>query len=277
MSTFLTRFSLGWLAVAGLALTTSCEKDETKATLDLGAAPQLTTSNSSVVLAQANSTQQAVTFNWTPMSSFAGQGNGSQYSPPVTYTIQLDKAGNNFAAPANIEAGTGPNTTVSVERLNAALNGLGIEFNKATPLEVRLKSVVAANSPLYSAGQPFTATSYKVCLPPNANTWGIVGPAADGWPSDDAATDANLTYDCDAKAYVVTRTLKAGPFKFRRNKSWTVNLGGTTGDYAQGIALTPGGGDLTIAADGTYKISLQVTADAAGATVTGGRLTIVKQ
>jgi hypothetical protein len=80
------------------------------------------------------------------------------------------------------------------------------------------------------------------------NRWGLIGDAipVTGWDSDQ-----NLTWDAANKVFTITLALKAaGGFKFRANDAWTVNLGGDLN------ALTQDGGNLAVAADGTYKVTL---------------------
>lgn len=243
------------LGLCSLVLVVSaCEKDETKVTVTPSNSPTLSLSRNTVVLEQANEAQPALTYTWTPVSSFAWSNTSNTYNPAVTYTLEIDKQGNNFAAPASVNAGTASPSTVTVADLNAALNGLSLAPRVATPLEVRLKANYAANAPLYSPVLPFTASAYKVCLPPNSDVWGLVGPAADGWPGDPPATDAIMTYDCDTKTYKITRTLTAGEFKFRKNRGWAINFGD---DGADGT-LDSGGKNIAVATTGVYTVTLDL-------------------
>ncbi|OON65797.1 hypothetical protein B0919_23185 [Hymenobacter sp. CRA2] len=234
----------------------ACEKDETQATLTPSNSPTLRASTNSVVLTQANAAQTAITYTWTPISSFSWQNASSEYQPAVTYTIQLDRQGNNFASPANISAGNGPTTALTVEALNTSLNTLGLAPGTATPLEARLRASYAANAPLYSEVLPLTATAYRVCVAPRDASgaeivWSIIGPAGVDWD-----TDVVLTYDCDTRTYGTTRALNAGEFKFRRNRDWGTNYGD---DGADG-ALELNGANITVAAAGNYTIKLDLNA-----------------
>jgi hypothetical protein len=98
------------------------------------------------------------------------------------------------------------------------------------------------------------AADYAITLDlshPNAytyssNRWGVIGSAtADGWNSDQ-----NMTWDAANKVFTATIPLTAGEYKFRANDDWPVNFGGTLD------ALVQDGGNLSVAAAGTYKITL---------------------
>ncbi|MDP3914483.1 MAG: SusF/SusE family outer membrane protein [Bacteroidota bacterium] len=80
-----------------------------------------------------------------------------------------------------------------------------------------------------------------------ANRWGIIGDAtAAGWDND-----TNMTWDATKKVFTLTLDLKsAGAFKFRANDGWDINLGGNLN------ALTAGGDNLTITANGNYTVTL---------------------
>lgn len=233
-----------------------CEKDETRATLTPSNTPTLASSTSSVTLTQANETRTALTYTWTPVTSFAWSNVEHPYNPAITYSLQIDKQGNNFAAPAEVPAGAGPTTTVRVDSLNAALNSLGLAEGVATPVEVRLRASYAANSPLYSPALPLTAIAYKVCLPPNADRWSIIGPAGVDWN-----TDVPLVYDCVTRTYKVTRMLNAGEFKFRKNNDWNVNYGSTAVRNASGTAPidTNNDNNIRVPSTGMYTVTLNLS------------------
>ena len=234
----------------------ACEKDETQATLTPSNAPTLATTTSNVVLNQANETQTAITYTWSKVNSFAWTNAEHPYNPAVTYSLEIDKQGNNFARPVLVPAGNGPTTALRVDTLNAALNGLGLTPGTPTPLEVRLKAVYAANAPLYSAVLPLTATSYRVCLPPNTDRWSIIGPAGVDWN-----TDVPLRYDCDTRTYKITRVFNAGEFKFRKNSDWGVNYGSDSPRNASGTGpLNANGANIPVATTGTYTLTLNLTA-----------------
>lgn len=255
MKNRLTRTLAGLFAILSLTMA-SCDKDEDRVTLTPNSTPTLTASTNSVVLSQDNATQTAVTYNWTPVSGFTWNGAGTPYDPAVQYTIQIDRQNNNFATPVTIDAGTTAPTAVTVRALNASLNNLGIAPGTATPLQVRLAATYAANAPLYSPVVNLTATAYKECVAPNSDKWSIIGPAGVDWN-----TDVFMTYDCDLKAYTLTRTLNAGVFKFRKNSDWNlVNYGSTTTRNSSGTAPidTNNDNNISVPTTGTYTVILNL-------------------
>ncbi len=238
---------------------TSCEKDEVRATLTPTTATTLSASAANVVLQQTNSEQTAVTFSWTPVTYAWSNNEQTAVTPVVTYALEIDKQGNNFAKPAVIDMGTGTSSTkaVLVKDLNSSLNSLGLAPGVATPLEARLKSYVAANSSQYSPTIALTATSYKMCVAPNTNRWSIIGPAGVDW-----STDVALAYDCDTRTYRTTRSLNAGEFKFRLNSDWATNYGSTATRSSAGTAPldTSPNNNITVPTAGTYTIILDLNA-----------------
>lgn len=262
------------VAFAVVALV-SCKKDEEKVTVTPSNGITLTASGSAVVLAQVNAAQAAITYNWTPVSSFVFSGTDQTTAPAVSYQLQVAKSADGFGYPTPIDAGAGAAKTITVGDLNITLLGLGLVPGVATPVFVRVVAVVGTDAHTFASNTlSLTATAYRVCLPPDTDTWGLVGPAGDGWPGA-TATDRPMTWDCDARAYVLRTTLKAGDFKFRRNRDWAVNLGALVKPITPGataITLKPGGEDMTVTTPGTYTIKLVV--DGSGAAVTGGTLTV---
>lgn len=75
-------------------------------------------------------------------------------------------------------------------------------------------------------------------------SWGIVGSAVGTWDDDN-----EMTWDADRKCWTAKLTLQEGQLKFRANRSWDVNLGGSFDN------LTVGGGNLDVTS-GTYVIDL---------------------
>lgn len=252
---------LNWLTKSALAAMTlsavilvACNKDEVQTTLTPSNAPTLKASTSSVALTQANAANTAVTFTWTPISSFTWTNAANTYTPSVSYQFQIDKKGNNFAAPATIDATSSSPTSINVSDLDAALLGLGNPAGKAADYEVRLLANYASNAPVYSATVPLSATTYNVCVQPT-KVWGLVGPAGPGWPG--GKIDYVMRYDCDTKTYVYTGPLTADQFKFRFAYHWATNLGGT----GPTTPLAANGGNLAISAAGNYTVTLYNATD----------------
>ncbi|MDR3119417.1 MAG: SusE domain-containing protein [Mediterranea sp.] len=76
--------------------------------------------------------------------------------------------------------------------------------------------------------------------------WGLIGA---GSPSGNWDNDTMMTYDPDKNVWTVTATLVGGEMKFRWDKSWDKNLGGSLS------ALVEGGDNIVVPA-GNYTIVL---------------------
>ncbi|HEX8328199.1 MAG TPA: SusE domain-containing protein [Hymenobacter sp.] len=247
MKNWLTQVAAAVFAVASLA---SCEKDEDKVTVAPSASLALTANRTSVVLAQANASQTALTYTWNPVT-FSLSGTESNKVAAPTYQLQVAKSDNGFGYPAIIDAGTSVTKAVTVEDLNTALTTLGVEPGIATPLFVRAVAVLGTdNQKFVSNPLPITATGYKVCLPPNKDVYSIIGPAGIDWN-----TDVPLTYNCDTKTYDITRALNAGEFKFRKNNDWGTNYGSTS---SNGGPLALNGSNISVSTAGVYTIKLNL-------------------
>jgi hypothetical protein len=265
MKTWITQKAAGIFALAVISLS-ACKKDEVQATLTPTNSLTLTSSTTNVVLTQANASNTAATFTFTPLT-FAWANVDKPYNPAVTYTLQAAKQGTNFASVvSSIDLGAGPNKTLTVADLNTPLLSGGLPVGTATPLDIRLKAVYAANSPIYSATLPLTATVY--CAQPAANqAWSIIGAAAKGW-----STDVVMTYDCAQNAFTYTGPFLADEYKFRYGGDWKANLGdaGTAGTLKQE------GGNLKIAKAGTYTITLKPASLKSDGTVEAGSTFTIK-
>jgi hypothetical protein len=252
----------------------SCKKDEDKVAITPSAPITLTGSANTVVLAQINDDQTALSYSWNPVQFSLSNGTKPM---AVTYQLQLAKTADGFGYLGSnvIDAGTSTTKTVTVKQLNDALNSIKITTGAPTTAYARVVAVVGNDNHTFaSAPVPLTVTAYPACLPPNTDTWALVGPAGNGWPSGTPATEdgITMTWNCALQAYTVRTTLNAGAMKFRQNKKWDVNLGGPSTGLAAGVPLTPGGSDINIATAGTYTVKLVV--NGAGAAVTGGTLTV---
>ena len=95
-----------------------------------------------------------------------------------------------------------------------------------------------------------------------ATNWGLIGDATVGeW-----STSTPMTLNATTGEWTVATTLVGGKsFKFRANDGWDINLGGDMNN------LSYGGDNISVAADGTYVITLKL-GDASAYTCT-----VVKQ
>lgn len=285
MNSFFRNTAVAGMLVAGMV---ACKKDETRLSAEFGPAPVLTASTTDAgVLTLANTNVAAITFNWTPYAFALTEG--ASAASPVTYTLQIDRASGNFSAPKEFNAGAAANGVVSravkTGELNTTLLDMMLPFGQVAQVKVRLKTMVGGNqAPLYSEAKAFSVTPYNACVAPGTFSWGLVGPAADGWPGP-PTTDRELPYVCGTtNAFFLRTTLTANnpgtdnKLKFRANRDWATNLGAATSAVTPVVIGTPmtlslGGGDLTLPTAGTYNVKLVVTLSAAGA-VTGGTLTV---
>ncbi|GAA4047383.1 hypothetical protein GCM10022409_37060 [Hymenobacter glaciei] len=255
---------------------TACKKDEIKVTSEFSAPPTLKASTTNAgVLSKTNADNTAVTYTWTPYT--IKTSDESKVASMVTYTLQFAKAGTNFASVKEIDGGAVSASSLSIKTvdLNKTLLALGLPFGQSGQVDVRLKTFVAGNLPtLYSPTMQLAATPYDECTAPSSDTWGLVGPAGDGWPGG-TATDRMLKWDCNVNAYVLRTALNVGDFKFRKDKDWAVNLGALTKPLTPGTAPTTlklNGEDMTITTAGTYTITLKPVGTGTG--VTGATLTV---
>jgi hypothetical protein len=209
---------------------------------------QLTSTSTSVVGTLATSTQNSLTFNWTP--SFKG------YTGVVTYSLQSDSATKNFANASTVAIGpsilTRPMTQAEIN--TTALNA-NIPGGNTGKVEYRIKATTAQGAIAYSNTVAVTVQTYvpllRFYLPGSYQ-------AATGNGSDwDPASAPELIRDLRPgqlnKLYYAYMFLPAGAeFKVTQGRSWTINYGGSGGN------LSATGGNLSVATAGVYRISLDV-------------------
>lgn len=212
---------------------------------------KLTSENTSVSGTLATGSQHSNTFTWSP--SFPG------YSGTVTYVIQYDSAGKNFAAPQQIPNVGGASvysaSLTQSDMNNTAINS-GIPMNnKSGKVEYRVKATTAGGAIAYSNVVNVTIQTYVPLLrfyvpggyqasTGNGNDW-------------DPATAPELIRDLRTpvynKLYYAYMYFPAGAeFKITQGRSWDVNYGGTSGNLAQN------GSNFSVSTAGVYRISFDL-------------------
>ena len=217
-----------FLLVIGLFSLLSCEKDETKTILKSSpGAPTLTVpGGASLVLLEANALE-LLTYNW------AAADYGAQIIP--SYTIEMDKQGNNFADPSSLGAiNTKLAYAVLTQDLNAKLLPLLFDpkVMEPLPMEFRVVTIVKNKDgvtidsikPVYSAVVKQAITPYYV--PIVYPLLGVPG-SYQGWnPADSSTTIASLKSNGKYEGYMNFPDANT-EYKFTQGPSWDNNWGDT--------------------------------------------------
>jgi len=245
------------LLLLAVALFSSCKKDPLAG--QVSAKPELSASSASVVLTRANASNAAITLKWTAASVKGMNGF-------ITYFLQWDRKGNNFANPSNLKIGRDILTVnYTVEALNNLFGTLPVD----APAEVELRIVSATSDgsvpPFYSNVLGLTVTSYSQTIPPPYSQLWMVGDATPkGW---DIGNATPMVQDgTDPYLFSYTGPLVAGEFKIATTKDFGGAFYRPLSNHPAltetAVQVTSGDPDnkweLTPATAGNYKVTLNL-------------------
>lgn len=231
-------------AATALVALVACEKQENRVVLPDTATSTITATPSSLSVApdRNNLAGTALTMRWTPVSY--------GIATPYRYVVQFDKKGNNFAAPAEISAGTSTSVAITSDDLNKTLVRLGIAAGTTGQIEARVKSELATQpdragvQAVYSPTLTLTGTAYT-------NTTYLYVPGEyQGWSPSTAPRLTSPNGNGVYEGYVYFS--KASKFKITSAPNWdNTNYGaGGTG------LLSATGGDIGPLDAGYYRFNV---------------------
>ena len=181
------------------------------------------------------------------------------YPAAVTYTIQIDKPGDNFSNPVKLGTANLPSFSISYGDMNSALLGYGFKPGQSAAINVRVTASVSDSI------KAEVSKSISMVLTPYSSYSYIYVPgdyqAASGYGSDWTPADAPSLVMSGNKVYdgYVYMTNPAGTcqFKFTNDKTWTLNWG--AGSNA-GSLLVNSNNNLVTPDTGYYKIHVDLNA-----------------
>lgn len=213
----------------------------------------LSASGSTVILAQINNIDTAISFNWTTGTN---KGTGAA----ISYVLQIDKQGNNFSNPVTKNLGQ---QVYSFGFTNGDLNDSitthwQIPAGDSLALEARVIANVSDSSvpPQVSQTVSFSVKTYI----PITTTLYIIGDAApNGWSNSNAAAltpNPNVPGEFDFQG-----TLTPGNFKFITTLGSFLPSYNKGADSATLVYRTSGDqpdNQFTVTTDGVYKITVNL-------------------
>lgn len=212
---------------------------------------KLATEKTTVTGTSATSTSHSNTFTWT--SSFPG------YTGVVTYVVQYDSAGKNFANPKQM-AGYGGASVYMADVNQGDMNttGLasGIAVGAAGKVDYRIKATTASGAIAYSNTVSVSMTPFS---PVPANLY-IVGDATPGGWNNPVPLPSQQFTKIDAYKFSITLGLNGGKsYLFLPvNGDWSHKygfVGANNTNSVNGDDFKPEGGDMKApAATGIYRI-----------------------
>jgi hypothetical protein len=209
--------------------------------------PSVFSSSATSVTGTLNTaSQNALTFSWSP--SFNG------YSGVVTYTLQYDSAGKNFASLQEMAAGASVFIKGMTEgEMNTTALNEGVAGGTTGKIEYRVKATTALGAIAFSNAVAVTVNTYipllRFYLPGGYQS--ATGNGADWDPPTAPEFVRDLRPSALNKLYYMYIYLPANAeFKITQGRSWGINYGGTGG------TLSATGSNLTVPVAGFYRISI---------------------
>jgi hypothetical protein len=240
---------LTWLLIGGALLTLSaCKKEETRAVLNPSGAVTLSATTTTLVLAQANQDNNAVSFNWTTANFGFDAG--------VNYTLELCRGGTNFATASStsVNMNTLLTKAFTVRDFNAKMQDI-IPNGVASQVQARIKAEVGSGvAPIFSNVLSMTVTAYRDLVNYSFPQALFIAGNFQGWsPSTapkivDRFASGSTGSNYDGYIYFNNASPE---FKMVKGPDWSF---GDFGNYGPGI-LGPGGNNLTLSQGaGVYRL-----------------------
>jgi len=235
----------------------ACEADMEKLILpDSVAANTMGTLTSPIVLT-LETKNDTVKFSWTPLD----------YGINIaqTFTLQVDKAGNNFASAANVVTVSTTKVGVLQGDLNKILLNI-IDGGVASGVEFRVKTVINKFiNPVYSSAATVTITPYQTSFPPIY----MIGKATGGWDPALAVEMISTAPNVYSTIGYFINTDTDCTFRFFKNAAWgdAWNTPYFTGGYPAPLLENAADGDSNFRFIGTTGY-YRMTANLATKTVT---------
>lgn len=135
-------------------------------------------SATSFVLIKANADEIFQEFEWS--------GPEYGFDAAVTYSLELDVTGNEFADAVVVATTSQPSVDVTVSAINTKLLSLGLEPAEVASVEIRVKAAILSSlEPVYSTLQGFDVTPYldepDPLFPVPAELFIVGGATPGGW------------------------------------------------------------------------------------------------
>ncbi len=230
----------------------SCEKEEFEPVIGVYAPPSLTDIPGNYVFTESMAGQLFKTLTWTK----ADYG----FQAAVSYTVQIDFTGKNFATAVDLVTTTNLSTDLMVGNLNQKLLAMGAKTNVTNDMEIRVVAKVNDNvQTLPSNVSKMKILPYKVIiiypslyLPGNYQK-------ASGYTSDWSPDKAQQIYSVkqnDKYEGYVNMVGSGIKFKFTDEPNWDLNWG----DDGFNGTLDKNGADIPIPSAGYYRIKADIKA-----------------
>ena len=176
------------------------------------------------------------------------------YTGDITYTLQYDSTGKNFASPRDYAVGVNKLTvTLTQFEMNETALNKGVAGGTAGKMDYRIKAVTALGAISYSNTVSVLINTYVPILrfympggyqaaTGNGNNW-------------DPTTAPELIRDIRPEAmnklYYIYLYLPANSeFKVTQGRDWAINYGGTANN------LVSGGANFSVSTAGVYRVSI---------------------
>jgi len=246
------KLSFFLIILTTLGILVSCEKDETKVVVGTFNPPVLTEPSGGSSYVFTDSTEDVVMtiFKW----SVADFG----YQAAISYSVEVDKAGNNFENPGLVGNTNSTELAVTQGAMNNILLTIGAIPDEVNAVEVRVSATVHEDvQTLYSTKLSLNVTPFeKIIIYPSVYVPGNYQ-AASGYGSDWSPDQAPQLYSVKSndkyEAYVYMAN-GSNEFKFTDQPNWDVNWGD---DGADGT-LDPNGANITAPDSGYYKMNVDL-------------------
>lgn len=207
---------------------------------------KLTTQNTSVTTSLDNQNLPSNKFSWTPAFK--------EYTGAVTYVLQYDSAGKNFANPKDIAVDANAfDKTLTQGEINDAALSLGIAGGTTGKLDFRVKATTALGAVAYSNPVSVTVATYvpllRLYMPGGYQS--ATGNGNDWDPNTAPEMIRDLRSGLLNKMYYTYLYLPANAeFKVTQGRSWDVNYGGSNGK------LERNGPNFKVTTAGVYRFTV---------------------
>lgn len=228
-------------------------------TVSTGETPTLTASSSSVVLIEAETDEDAVTFSWNPYE-LNWSNEDVAHNEAINYILQFDQPGDNFESPEEVEVGSDLSRTFTHGELNALMNRMEYTAGQEGEVAVRLFPLLGDNqTPTYSDVVTISITPW-LDKPKFATIYMVGDATASNWD----AMNGMPMFRSEADPFVFTYTgfLESGALKFLQNPGQWAPQWGSDGT-ATGVAFRAteddaDPGTFNVPANGYYTVNLDI-------------------